>query len=111
METKIPTKMQVKKLLQANNIAIDAPVDRCTQGMKTFQLYNQQVNDELAMNRALALVFFASYAPYDWEIDPMHNPEWCQKVAPKKEAEALERAKAALSQSEKWAESLGWVIK
>lgn len=53
MDTKTPTKMQVKKLLKANNIAIDAPVDRLDGAGTKWEL---EIFDEKKAEKVRALL-------------------------------------------------------
>jgi hypothetical protein len=56
---------------------------------------NHQVAEELKNNLELWLVFSASFSGYDWEIDPLHRPEWI-KATKEHEAQLLEESKVKL---------------
>jgi hypothetical protein len=76
--------------------------------MRTLKdsLYNPEVIRELEADPQLALIFFSTFGPYDWEIDPLHNPDWTKNYAPKMEAAALERAKTGLALARRWGVTL-----
>jgi hypothetical protein len=67
-----------------------------------YELFNAEVAQQLKEDPELALVFYANFAPYDTDTDPLHNPDWIQKTAPEREAEALCSARHSLQRAKTW---------
>lgn len=46
---------------------------------------NEEVEKEIRADEILFVAWRVKYGTYDWEIDPLHNPDW---VASQKKLEA-----------------------
>ncbi len=81
---------------------IPIPGERIPIMFNYSSLFNPSVVAELQADSELALVFFSGFEPYDWEIDPLHNADWCAYTAPRKEQAALDKAKKSLALAKSW---------
>ena len=63
--------------------------------MKKVRFLNPDVESEVIKDKLLFIMWAKTYGSYDWEIDPLHNPDYVSS-AKRREIKALNKMKTEL---------------